>query len=114
MLNKTDDTGPCTICNVGGFMRRKSDEINRRPSMAILHSDGSVKWKKLDTSADVFVDEVKDRPETTVDIQDFIRGLKSLGEQGLDFTEAVKNHLNRDEIDPAVKQIILAAIETNV
>ena len=101
-----------TIINCGGFIRRKSDEIDYVPSVGVLYSDGTVKRRRLDTSGDVFHDIPKDKEEVPFNMKDFIAGLESLGEQGLDFRQAVENHLKGEEIDPAVKEIILTAMGT--
>ena len=107
------EVGKCTVVNCGGFIRRKSDEIGRKPSMGLLHSDGTVTWKRLDTSQDLFHEGEDKRDEVAVDMKDFIDELFKLGEQGLDFVEAVKNHLRDDDIKPEVKQIILKSLEAN-
>lgn len=105
--------GDCTVVNVGGFIRRKSDEINRKPAMALLFSDGTVKWKLLDTSIDKFQDNIEERPESALDMQDFIRKLNELGESGLNFKEVVKQKLRSGEISPEACQMIKEALEAN-
>jgi len=100
-----------TVLNVGGFIRRKSDEIGYNPSVGIIYSDGTVKRKLLDTSADKFHEEVKERDEVPLNMKEFIDGLEGLGEHGLNFREAVENHLRDEELTPAVKQIIKQCLE---
>lgn len=109
-LSFTAQCGNCNIINVGGFIRRKSDEITRQPCIGIIYEDGTVKRKKLDTSIDVFHDKPKDRPEVPLDLKQFINELEGLGEHGLNFIEAVENHLRNEEVDPETKAILLQAI----
>lgn len=104
--------GDCTVANMGGFIRRKSDELDRQPSVGLLYSDGTVKRHKLDTSGDRFHDApASTRPELAVDMAAFISGLEKLGEHGLDFREAVKRHLETEDLSDEAKQIIKEALE---
>lgn len=105
--------GNCTVVNCGGFIRRKSDEIDYRPAVGVLHSDGSVKPKLLDTSIDRFHSHVKKRESTPFDMRHLIEEMKRLGEEGINFREAVLHHLDANEIDKATRQIILKAMEPN-
>ena len=99
------------VLNCGGFIRRKSDEIDYRPCVGLLFELGTVKRHKLDTSADVFQSEVAAHPETAVDLQSFIQGLEELGEHGLNFREMVKNHLRTEDLSLGAKQIIMEALD---
>lgn len=101
----------CNVLNVGGFIRRKSDEIDYNPCVGVIFDDGTVKRKKLDTSIDVFHDTPKGKEETPLNMKAFLDGLESLGEHGLNFREAVENHLRTEEIDQETKEIILRALE---
>lgn len=107
------DCGNCKVVNIGGFIRRKSDEIFRKPAMALLYSDGTVSWKKLDTSIDEFHDEAPNKLEVPIDMQNFIRELEKLGEEGLDFRIAVENHLRDPDIKQSTKEIILQALDSH-
>lgn len=100
-----------SIFNGGTFIRRKSDERLHKPCVGIIYSDGTVKRHLLDTSVDKFHEDVEDHPETAIDMKAFIDGLEKLGEQGVDFREAVKQHLAKEDLSKETKQIILSAIE---
>lgn len=100
----------CNVLNTGGFIRRKSDEIGRTPSIGIIYEDGTVQLKKLDASIDEFQNKPEDRPEVPLDLKSFMEGLEGLGEHGLNFIEAVENHLRREDVDPQTKKIILEVI----
>jgi hypothetical protein len=105
------EAGKCNVINTGGFIRRKSDEMEYRPRVGILYSDGTIKCRYLDTSGDKFHEVEADRPEVPVNMQDFIDGLEELGEHGLNFREAVENHLRTEEVSKRTKQIILEALD---
>jgi predicted phosphodiesterase len=103
--------GLCSVLNCGTFIRRKTDEIDYAPGVGIIYSDGTVKRKRLDTSGDLFHAQAKDRPEVAFNMKEFIERLEELGEHGLDFKEAVENHLKTEDVHPKVKEIILAALD---
>ena len=100
-----------TVLNCGTFIRRKSDEIKYKPSVGFIYSDGSIKREYLDTSGDVFHDKPEERQDVPLDMQAFIEQLQELGEHGLNFREAVENHLRKADMDEETKQIILEAIK---
>lgn len=104
-------TGTCVI-NCGCFIRRKSDEIPLEPKMSVLFGDGiSSQQVKLDTTQDKFHNKVKQREELAVDMRAFLETLEGLGEHGLDFRKAVINHLKTEEIDTAIKEMVLEALK---
>ncbi len=102
-----------SVLNCGGFIRRKSDEMDYRPSVGILFDDGSIVRKYLDTSKDRFHENAKEREESAFDLKGFIDGLEKLGEHRLDFREAVKNCLRSDDIDDKTKEVIMRALDDN-
>ena len=103
----------CYVVNCGTLIRRKSDERIHEPSVWILHDDGTVKRKRLDTSIDRFQEVQGERKETPFNMKDFIDRLEGLGEHGMDFREAVEQHLKSEDIDPKTKEIILTALGDN-
>lgn len=105
-IHFTAQAGECQVFNCGGFIRRKSDEIDRRPAVGLLYSDGTVKTHFLDTSGDKFHADVQKREEIPVNMKEFIDSLEGLGEQGLDFREAVRQHLRNDDLKKPVKRLI--------
>lgn len=103
--------GKTTICNVGGFMRRKSDEREHQPRVAILHKSGKVSWHKLDTGRDVFQEMEETVGEDGSNFDSFIAELEGLGDTGLDFAEALKRKV--EEVEPDIRQVVLEALEEN-
>lgn len=106
----TATAGKCDIINCGGFIRRKSDEINYQPTIGVLYSDLTLKRRKIPTGWDKFNEGAKDRPEASFNMRDFLETLEGLGEHGMDFREAVQQHLKTEDIDPATKQMIVQAM----
>lgn len=102
----TDLAGECRVFNCGGFIRRKSDELDRRPCVGLLYDNGLVKAHLLDTSADKFHQDAKKREEAPVNMKEFLDSLEGLGEQGLDFREAVRQHLQSGDLKKPVRQLI--------
>jgi len=100
------------ILNPGTFIRRKSDEINYKPKVGLLYNDGTVSRVELDTSKDRFEVIRPDRKEAPFNMRNFLSQLEGLGEHGLDFREAIKNHLETDDIEDKVKEIILEALDS--
>jgi len=99
------------VINCGGLIRRKSDEIDYQPKVGILYDDGSVQRHRLDTSIDKFHEDAAERKEVPLNMAEFIEGLEALGEHGLNFREAVENHLRTEEVEERTKEIILRALE---
>ena len=104
-------SGKCNIINTGTFIRRKSDERGYRPRFGVLYSDGSIKSKFLDTSIDRFFEKDDEREEVPVNIVDFVKGLQALGEEGLNFKETVRRHIDKEDLDERTEEIILKSLE---
>lgn len=99
-----------TVLNCGGFIRRKSDEVNYEPRVGILRDDGSVVSRKLDVSQDQFRTEEEMEDVVQVDMTDFIEELGKLGEHGLDFKETVRRTVETG-IPVSVKEKVLKCLE---
>ncbi len=105
---KSGGKGFPAVYNCGGFMRRKIDELNHRPSVGLLHADGSVTRHYLNVSQDQFI-----TPEqvTGADFGDFLEQLRRLGDSALDFGEAVRRDLERPGVPAGVRRLLLGALE---
>lgn len=100
-----------TVVNCGGFIRRKSDEIDYHPAVWRLMSDGTVEERPFFTTIDRFHEGIKPKEEMPVNMKEFIDGLEALGEHGLNFREAVENYLRGEKVSKRTKEIILRAME---
>lgn len=111
-LGFTAKSGECTVFNSGGFMRRKSDEISYRPSVGLLYSNGSVKRKYLDVSKDKFLSETlsEELSKNPHQMAEFLAELVHLGDNQINFREVVKQFLDREEVSPKVRKVILKAM----
>lgn len=107
-----DKPGP-SVLNCGGFMVRKSDERNHRPSVGLIYSDGTIARHYLDINQDKYLDA--EELVTTLDSiggAGFIESLLELGDCALNFGETIKRLLDREKVNSRVKDLILKALET--
>lgn len=104
------------VWNCGTFIRRKSDEIKYCPRLGILCSTSgekpsyTIEYHYLDTSIDRFHDRPEEREQKEFDMREFLESLEDLGEQGMNFREAVERHLrdNRKKYNPELARKVLA------
>lgn len=107
-----DVNGPPWIMNCGAVQRRRADEIDFKPSVGLLMSDGTVKRHWLDCHKDKFVtpDEL-----TTVaggDVSGFVDELGSLADAGLDFEAALRKMVADERLREGVKAKVLEALDS--
>ena len=100
-----------TIFNCGTLQRRKADEIDYKPGVGLIYQDGTVEPHYLDTTADIITGTSVASSEEKMDLGDFLEGLNGLQNSQLDFTEAMKHALDKRDCDPAVRQLVLEAME---
>lgn len=99
-----------TLLNCGGFIRRKSDELDYQPKVGILHADGSIKLHKLDTSQDQFRTPEEMASAVETDISGFVEELSKLGEHGLDFRESVRRAADSMDLPGPVREKVLKCL----
>jgi len=110
----TETKGGVTVCNCGGFMRRKSDECDYRPGVGLLHGDGTVVRHYLDTTGEHFAATTAAEKvvEDVLDMGAFVEGLRGLGAQdALDFVAALRRFIADNKTPQRVTEIILEACE---
>lgn len=100
------------IFNCGTLMRRKSDEIDYKPQVGLLMSDGSVTPYYLDISQDKYIPKAEEQVKAMLDMGEFFDELEKLGKTALDFVEAMKEFLHRGKTSTEAKQIILDTMES--
>ena len=104
--------GETIIFNCGTLMRRKSDEIDYKPQVGLLLSNGEVVPHYLDISQDKYIEKAADTEvNDSLDMSEFFNELEKLGNSALDFKEAMKQFLHSGKTLTEVKQIILDAME---
>lgn len=79
------------IFNCGGFYRRKSDEVNHRPRVGLIHADGSVESHYLDCSKDILIPTPHEEQGLDAivnhDLTAFLARLQDLQGLSLDYRE---------------------------
>jgi DNA repair exonuclease SbcCD nuclease subunit len=109
----SDGNKETTVLNCGTMMRRKIDEIDYRPQVGIIYSDGTVEPHYLDTSKDIItVPNTPDGEKRELDVEEFLSELEGLQDHPLDFSEAVKRYINDNKVDRETCEAILKAMET--
>lgn len=102
--------GKTDILNCGTLMRRKADEVTYTPTVGLLRADGSIQTHALQTGEDVIT--VPDEPEVHEhDVTDFLEHLSRLSTGHVDFREAVRRTLDHGNYNPAVRAIVMEALE---
>jgi len=101
------------VFNAGTLMRRHINEIDYKPQIGLLHSDGTITPHYLDTSKDLFLDEhlAKAKENQELDISRFLQELKSLGSDSLDFKDTVNRYMDSQKTDDDVRTMVLDSIE---
>lgn len=97
----------CRIFNCGGFMRRKMDEIDHKPSVGLLHPDKTITRHYLDVSDDKFLDPkqmVKGISSENMD--ELMAELGKLTDTAINFFDALRQALDKDDVKTSVKTII--------
>ena len=103
--------GSPPIFNCGGFMRRKSDEQNLKPSIGILFDDLHVERHYLDISQDVFQSFGASTRSVGADVlRSFIDELGQLNINQLDFEKAIEVVLQQGDWSPEVKSVLREAL----
>ena len=100
-----------TIFNCGALQRRRADEADYRPQVGLLYTDGIVEPHYLDTSQDILTAPPKTTAEEGLDLEDFLALIGDLQGQTLDFKSAINHAMNDKGTEPAVRQILLEAME---
>jgi len=102
------------VWNCGSLMRRASDQIDHKPRVGLLQSDGSILTHYLDVSADK-IHSTSQKPTRTDDEQAqlyrFLENLDELEEVNLDYLEILSRYVEQNEMDVTVKSTLWEVIE---
>lgn len=103
------------IMNCGSLMRRKSDEINYKPGVGLLHANGHISRYNLDTSQDKIyrVAGTEEILARTVGMETFMNELMAAGDAQLDFPAAIHRYCAENNVVPRVRALLLEAIDTH-
>lgn len=105
-------SGFCRVYNCGGFYRRKSDEVDHRPSYGLLYSTGEIERVYFDCSADVLdITKTETKVDLKTDFQEFTRELAKLSGGAFDFRFAVKTYCETHDVTPAAKKWLSLAMD---
>ena len=108
-LSKTKDG--VTVLNNGGFMRRSKDQLDYKPTLGILYSDGSIKRQELDCSEDkTLITENKIQIKDEMDLGDFMDELVHLGSDSLDFENSIRLYCENNNVRKEVFTLITEII----
>lgn len=101
------------VLNCGGFMRRKIDEIDYRPSVGLLREDGSIRKHFLACSEDMFIDvsTTKELGEHALRLLSFVDDLKTVGNGAVDFVQMIKDVISKNKVGKRVADAIIRALE---
>jgi hypothetical protein len=104
-----EDGGDKLIFNCGGFYRRKSDEVNHRPRVGLIHADGSVESHYLDCSKDILGPTAhEEQAIVSSEVAAFVSRLRSLQGMSLDYREELMRAVVGQPDD--VKKLIVEAL----
>lgn len=104
------DGGKPYILNCGTFFRRKSDEIDYRPSVGVLHRSGKIVRHFLDTDSEC-IEKVEDRSEgeRAPSFDEFIKQLSGLAADPLSFVEALDRVMGK--CSDGVRRVLQEALD---
>lgn len=102
------------IWNNGGFMKRHRDEVDHKPRVGLVMTDGTVESYFLNTDDEVYMK--KQAADTFTEgpkMDKFFDTLEGLGSSELDFKAAVKEYTETETVSKATKKIINECMEVN-
>lgn len=98
------------LFNCGSFMRRRSDQLDYKPSVGIIYNDGTIERHYLDISRDVFEATADEPVVTSTDMQGLIDELQSVGEGSLDFEASVREWIKQNPTRKAAAKALMKAM----
>jgi len=109
------DVNGVNVLNCGGFMRRKSDEVDYEPQIGLLCASRKILLHKIKTSHEKFTtlaeeEEGLRKALRVHDLEDFLAGLSDLQLKQFDFIDAIEFALNRKQVNNDVRCLILQAL----
>jgi len=104
--------GKTLFFNVGGAIRRDSNEKDYQPRVGLLEEDGNiVNWELLSSNTDVhLLSEEKDTNANDNQMDELMKELEKIGDAKHNFASAVNQYMDAHETEDNVRQIILKAL----
>lgn len=106
-------TGKPTIFNCGTFMRRRISEVDYRPMVGLLHSDGSVEPHYLDISGELMSTPQPMNLPKIVDgriSRAMVKDLKNLDPESLDFLDLLKQAVRDENTSTNLRDWIMGVV----
>ena len=108
----TVGSSPPTIHNCGTFIRRHQNEIDERPSVGLIHLDGSITREYFDTSIDIFADRREEWQGTSTDgLDDFLESLDELDLESIDFPSQLRKAVEEPGVRKEVRDLLLKVLD---
>jgi hypothetical protein len=107
-------SGSCRVVNCGTLMRRRTDEIDYKPSAWLLRADKTVERVELDVSEDRWVEKVPESwsgSSMSESLAEALGEMKDLDRDELDFRAAVLRCLDDNKVGEETRMVILEAME---
>lgn len=104
---KNGSGGYVPVVNCGGFMRRKSDEVDYQPTYGLIWSDGSVSRGTYKDYPDKWVSEdlIKSFKKDG-EIEALVEMLEDIGDVSLDFGESLRRYMDKKKVAKGVRELI--------
>lgn len=102
------------IYNSGTFIRTKRDEIDYKPTLGLLMSDGTITRHYLDTTTDKFEANESTAPVVELDMTDFLHQLTAAGDGAVSFTEAIKQWHEKENTPESVQHLLQSWLESRM
>lgn len=105
--------GSTTVYNCGTFFRRTTDDIEYRPRMGLILSDGTVREIPLTIWGDKIeaLESELSSAHGRLDADEFLRELEGLRERPVDYREAITRYVSDRPISLLAKRALLKAMD---
>ncbi len=97
------------LFNCGPILVRKSDELDLKPSVGLLWSDGNIERVFLDCSEDKFIEDISPGGDGLrgEELEQLIADLKGTSDDPLDFRDALRRALKKLKCPQGVREMVL-------
>lgn len=104
--------GDCNVINCGSLICRNADQIDYKPMVGLIYSDGHIEPHYLDTSQDKWSVEVVEEKDESLseELSEFLETLQSLDITDLDFGTTMRRYLADNDVSQDVQKTILKAM----